>query len=200
MPDRCAHVIKLGGSLLDLADLPARLDAWWDMHAGERALLLVGGGAAADLVRQYDARFAMTEEQGHWVALEAMRLNAHVLAAVLDRVTLVTDEAACARAWSRGRRAIVEPVTWLRNEAARGIDIPHRWTFTSDSIAAHLAARLGAARLTLLKSVTPARHCTRTQASEAGIVDADFAAASADVARIALVNLRDATAPPCVLA
>ena len=96
MHARCTQVIKLGGSLLDLADLPARLDTWWARNAEAHALLLVGGGAAADLVRLYDARFAMTEEAGHWLALEAMRLNAHLLAAVLKDAVLVNDETACA--------------------------------------------------------------------------------------------------------
>lgn len=74
----------------------------------------------------------------------------------------------------------------------RGVTIPHRWSFTSDSIAAHIATRLDAAKLTLLKSTLPASPCDLAEAGRLGIVDADFAAAAAGVPRVELVNLRSA--------
>ncbi len=43
----------------------------------------------------------------------------------------------------------------LEREDAIGVRVPHRWTFTSDSVAAHIATRVGAEKLTVLKSTLP---------------------------------------------
>ena len=48
LPDNSPHVIKVGGSLLDLPDLPARLDRWLTARGGAKPMLVVGGGVVAD--------------------------------------------------------------------------------------------------------------------------------------------------------
>jgi hypothetical protein len=87
-------------------------------------------------------------------------------------------------------------------EESEGVAIPHRWTFTSDSIAAHIAARMGAGRLTLLKSTLPQSECGPACAAGLGLVDADFPEASAGLPSVELVNLRSTrhgAAERCVL-
>jgi aspartokinase-like uncharacterized kinase len=190
------HVVKLGGSLLDLPDLAERFDAWRAAELGPRGLLVVGGGAAADLVRGFDKAFGLGERASHWLAIRAMQLNAHCVAAVLKGVAVVADRAACVAAWRGDRLAILDPLEWLSREAAEGVHIPHRWTFTSDSVAAHVATRLGAARLTLLKSTLPNGECGLAGAARPGIVDEDFPDAARNLPRIELVNLR-VTPPTC---
>lgn len=195
------HVVKLGGSLLDLPDLAARWSAYRDDElAGQRCVLIVGGGRAADMVRWFDQHAGFDETTAHWLAVRAMQLNAHIMAAALRDAVLVADPAACEAAWQAGRLAVVDPLVWLQHEAAAGVHIPHRWQFTSDSIAAHVAQRLGAAKLTLLKPALPASEtCTLTEAMEAGLVDDCFPEAARGLPQVALVNLRQPGRPRCRL-
>ena len=65
--------------------------------------------------------------------------------------------------------------------------------------AAHLATRLEAERLTLLKSTLPPDGCTAAEAAQLGIVDEDFPEASDAVRHIEIVNLRADPPVSCVL-
>lgn len=204
------HVIKLGGSLLDLPDLVQRFEAFARAHVHSSALLVVGGGRAADVVRAFDRQYGLDESQGHWLAIGAMQFNAQLVAAVLPDARMVAGPAECQAVWNRdpqprrgrGRGtclAVMDPVAWLRRREAQGVTIPHQWTFTSDSIAAHVATQLGAARLTLLKSSLPAGACSVAAAAASGLVDAHFERASASLAHIDVVNLRWPDMPCCTL-
>lgn len=202
-----AQVMKLGGSLLDLADLAARLEVVRRARGAALAALVVGGGDAADLVRAFDRSYGLGEVKGHWLAVRAMQFNAHLVAAALPDAALAADIGACHAAWAAGRLAVIDPLPWLEREEAAGIAVPHRWSFTSDSIAAHIAVRLQAGRLTLLKSTTsvanvddvlcyPFANDPRNEVWEAvaeGLIDADFEAAAAGIASIEVINLRDAS-------
>ena len=95
--------------------------------------------------------------------------------------------------------AVVEPWDWLSHEAADGVHVPHRCTFTSDSIAAHVATVLGAEKFTLLKSMMPQSECGLECAAGLGIVDEDFPEAAKTVPAIELVNLRSTPVGRCVL-
>jgi len=199
------HILKLGGSLLDLPDLIARIEVVRRIEVTGSAAMIIGGGDAADVVRSFDQRYRIGETASHWLAVRAMQFNAHVVAAVLPDAVIAGDIEACRAAWAGGALVVIDPFEWLQVEERAGIVIPHRWTFTSDSIAAHLATRLGAQRLTLLKSTTNKedtrdvlnyRFATdvRNEVFEAvseGVVDADFEAASRAVPRIDVINLRD---------
>jgi len=197
--DAAIHVVKLGGSLLDLPELVARFTAWREAELGPRGVLVVGGGNAADVVRGFDKAFRLDEEAAHWLAVRAMQLNAHCLAAVLPRCRLVTNPIGCEIAWRAGDLAVIDPLTWLEREHAEGVPIPHRWTFTSDSIAAHVATRLNARQLTLLKSTLPKGDCGPECAAGLGVVDEDFPAVCGGVPHVQLVNLRELPWRRCVL-
>lgn len=194
------HVIKFGGSLLDLPDFPARFAAWRkSLSAHHKLLMVVGGGETADVVRRFDKHYHLTPEQGHWLAIRAMQFNAHCVRHILQNAELAIDVQACQPIWQRGAMAIVDPIPWLIADEARGICVAHRWSFTSDSIAAHLATQLGASRLTLLKSTLPPDSATASQAAEAGIVDPDFPLVSQSLPEVWLTNLRVDPAAQCLL-
>jgi 5-(aminomethyl)-3-furanmethanol phosphate kinase len=230
------HVIKLGGSLLDLPDLVARFESWLRAEAGVELLacleadaakraairgakpdsvtgagpilklapgvtpgnapgieaaLVVGGGAAADAVRAFDQRFHLGPVASHWLAIRAMQFNTLLVAAVLPECRLASSLRECEAAWHAGKLAIIDPLAWLERDERARLGVPHRWSFTSDSVAGYIAGRLGARRLTLLKSSLPKRDMSRPPQPLAGtIVDEDFFDASADVPRVDLVNLR----------
>ena len=76
-------VFKLGGSLLGLANLPQILRAAFALRAESTPLLVVGGGRAANLVREWDELHALGDESSHTLALAAMRFNAEFLRRIL---------------------------------------------------------------------------------------------------------------------
>ena len=181
-------VVKVGGSLLDMPCLVQRLVRWLPRPA----TIVTGGGGAADTVRHVDQQITLDEQEAHWLCIHAMALHARVLATALRSAgvatRLVADRQTCRDACARGKVAVIEPVAWLEHERQHGADVPHRWQFTSDSIAAHAAKRLGAPRLVLLKSTLPG-------AGE--VVPASEAARG--IGCVELVNLRDAALPRCRL-
>ena len=193
------QIIKLGGSLLNLPDLSARLDACRQTYMNDRSVLIVGGGPTADIVRQFDQHHHLGQERSHWLAIQAMKFNTHLIASILPRCRIATDTEACNGAWKNSDLPIVDPLVWLEDEHRNGITIPHRWNFTSDSIAAHFAVRMGARRLTLLKSTLPDKHCDVAKAAATGIVDSDFETASTTIPHIELINARAQPMTTCVL-
>ena len=197
--ENTVRVVKLGGSLLELPDLIDRFDRLLDAWGDERLVLVVGGGTVADWVRQFDAANDIGPTQAHWLAVRAMQLNSHLIASKLPRCRMVVDHEACQTAWREHSIPLVEPLGWLEAEHTRGIAIPHRWSFTSDSVAAHIAQRLGAVRLTLLKSTVPNTCSDPLQAATDGIVDKDFPTASEGIAAIDLINLRSDPPHQCRL-
>lgn len=194
------HVIKMGGSLFDMRDLPQRFETFLQSCADHHLVLIAGGGRAADLVREFDKTFSLGEETGHWLAVRAMQLNTYLLAALLPRCRTVLDFDGCLAAWQVADVALIDPLRWLEDEEhTRGVTISHRWTCTSDSIAAHLAHQIGAPRLTLLKSVLPKTGGDIPCAARLGMVDEQFDHASKAIPHIEIVNLRADPPQQCVL-
>lgn len=193
------QIVKLGGSLLDLPNLATRLETCRQTHMTNRAVLIVGGGPVADTVRQFDQHHHLGPERSHWLAIHAMRFNTYLVASIMPRCRITGDAEACAAAWDNGDLPIVDPLAWLEDEHRNGVTIPHRWSFTSDSIAAHIATRLGAQRLTLLKSTVPDGHSDVAAMVIQNMIDSDFEAASATIPHIELVNAQAEPMAKCVL-
>ncbi|MCS7044931.1 MAG: hypothetical protein NZO58_01110 [Gemmataceae bacterium] len=145
-------IVKVGGSLFDLADLRRRLLDWLDSLTVSRVLLIPGGGTAADVVRAWDRRFQLGEETSHWLALRMLQVNAHLLAhllpgaVVLSRLEQLPPE-------PRPFLAVLDALAFAQGDEADPNHVPHRWEATSDSIALRVAQVLGAGVLYLLKSV-----------------------------------------------
>ena len=141
-------VVKVGGSLARTASLRsvcARLAS-----AGrDRGLLVVpGGGASADVVRDLDERFGLQPDAAHWMAILAMDQYGLLLADLTPgaEVARTLDEAR--ERLDHGSGAVV----LLPSEPLRQADpLPHSWSVTSDSIAAWLTRKLHGRLLVLLK-------------------------------------------------
>ena len=196
---RLDALFKLGGSLLDLPDLPQRLDGLRERYAGARSALLVGGGSAADAVRAYDERFGLGPERGHELAVRAMSFQARLVAAALGRAAVVEGPDALAETLRAGAWPVLEPIAWLEAEAALREGVPRAWAFTSDSIAARLAWRLRAGRLVLLKSRGLRGRASAAAAAADGLVDEFFPEEAARLARVEVLDLRSAEARPVAL-
>jgi 5-(aminomethyl)-3-furanmethanol phosphate kinase len=151
---RIEAVVKLGGSLLELPDLAERVRELVELVPG--ALWVVGGGAAADVVRDWDVRFSLGDERAHRLALGAMEFNARLLEELIPRFTRTNDHAEAARVVTNGGTPVVNALEWTsRRERHGAVPLPRSWDITSDSVAAWIARDLGANGLWIVKSTDP---------------------------------------------
>ena len=128
-------VVKVGGSLFDHPRLGAGLRQHLESLAPSEVLLVPGGGAAAEAVRELDRVHRLGQEASHWLAIAAMDVMGGVL-----------------RSLVRAGR-VLECSEFARSDESRPGALPHSWNVTSDSLAARAAVVLGAKRLVLLKSI-----------------------------------------------
>lgn len=163
-------VVKLGGSLLGTPEL----QYWLDMLASQsdgRVLIVPGGGVFADAVREAQHLAGFDDAAAHHAALLAMDQYGFVLKALQPKLVTAASELEIAeRSWQH--RAIV----WLPSAMVLAEDvIPRSWEVTSDSLAAWVAAKVGAERLVLVKHADQhsATNPAATLAAK-GILDAAF--------------------------
>jgi hypothetical protein len=141
-------VIKVGGGLLGHVDHFQRvIAAVSDASLTRRVVVIPGGGPFADAVRRVDERLALGAEEAHWMAVLGMDQYAHLLAARIEAGVVVSTRAEVAAAHRSRRVPVLAPSTWLK----AADPLPHSWDVTSDSIAAWVAAELGAVHLLLVK-------------------------------------------------
>jgi aspartokinase-like uncharacterized kinase len=189
------HVVKVGGSLFDCPELPRRLQAWLNEFTDQRLALIAGGGELAEIVRGADARWKLGEEASHWLAIDAMRLAAKLLLGSLPQLRWIDswqELQRCGESPPSAPPILFEVGQFLRDVEHRLMPpfLPRSWQVTSDSIAARVAAALGATHLTLLKSAPPPA-ASILLLEELGYVDPHFAIASAAIPHISFVNLRN---------
>ncbi|HEV3143658.1 MAG TPA: hypothetical protein VGZ47_07235 [Gemmataceae bacterium] len=183
-------VVKVGGSLYDWPELSSRLAIFLATLRGANVLLVSGGGAAANVIRQFDQCHQIGEEDAHWLALHALALNARFLQKLLPGTQVVEGLNAARSCWRRGTTPILDMYRFARSDEGRPDHLPHTWQSTSDSLAARTAVIAQAARLILLKSKDPPAG-DWIQAAKAGYVDEYFAdAISAGSFPAEAINLR----------
>ena len=111
-------------------------------------VVVPGGGPFADAVREFERRYGLSADAGHWMALLAMDQYAHVLGGADPRTpSWWRTPGGIGAALGRGRLAILAPYRWLRSADV----LPHGWEASSDSVAAFVAGALDASRLVLVK-------------------------------------------------
>lgn len=158
-------MVKVGGSLLTLPDLPDRLSAMIDSISADRVMILVGGGRAADVVRSWDDIHHLETETSHWLAIDSMGLTARLLAKLLPDSRLASDHAAAHYTSLSDRTVILDPRPVIEEAAFETKSpLPSGWDCTSDSIAGWLASQWNVASLVLAKSIDkPATDALSTQ-------------------------------------
>jgi aspartokinase-like uncharacterized kinase len=197
-------LIKVGGSLLDWPELPARLTRFVrERRRAEpdvRPVLICGGGAFVDAVRRLDRVHHLGDAIAHRMAIQAMQLAAGILlftlpdAVIVDRLELLDEEP------SPDEMPVILTSTILFElEDLKGNPLPPSWDVTSDTIAAWIAGELKARSLVLLKSASLPPRATRDQAARLKLVDPFFPLISTAVPRVEYLNLRDPSARPELL-
>jgi dihydroneopterin aldolase len=159
-------VVKLGGSTAHAAEL----DIWIAALAGSGLPLVVvpGGGPFADKVREAQKVIGFSDRAAHVMAILAMDQFGQI---ILDR----NSGYAPARSLAGIEEILAggkKPV-WLPSALATAApDIEASWDISSDSLAAWLAAKLGAEALLLIKQSSDFRHGDTIESLIArGIVD-----------------------------
>ena len=141
-----------------------------DVARSRRLLVVPGGGPFADVVRDADRRFGLSQSAAHWMAVLAMDQLAYLLSERLAGGRLAAGPDEIAAAVADGALPVLAPSRWLR----AADPLPHTWDVTSDSIAAWVAGALGAGRLVLVK---PPGTRTANALGAPDVVDAYFACA-----------------------
>jgi len=139
-------VVKVGGSLSRGECLREVCQHLAEAGRGRRLLVVPGGGASADVVRELHERLGLQPSTAHWMAILAMDQYGLLLADL-------TPGAVTVRTLDEAHERLGEGVVvLLPSELLRRADpLPHSWSVTSDSIAAWLTGWVGARLLVLLK-------------------------------------------------
>lgn len=194
-------VWKLGGSLFDLPDLADRIHKLYTQQSPALPVVIVpGGGMFADAVRKTDQVHSLDPLVSHHLALDAMRLSASVVAALLRKsvVREVDTQKATIEAWKSGRDDpslhvwdVIDSWNTLQPSIEQHCGpVPSDWRLTSDSIAAALAAYWGADKLVLVKSIDRPAEASWESLARDGAVDEVFPQIALHVRRVEWVNLR----------
>jgi aspartokinase-like uncharacterized kinase len=186
--DLAVRVVKLGGSLLDWSELIARLRAWLADQSPAVHVLIVGGGALVDKLRELDAVNAFAAETSHHLAIRAMSVTAGAVAEQLPEATLV-DAIEQLDLHDSKTLQILDAEQFLSQQHGTSEALPASWDVTSDSIAARVATALGAEELVLLKSCLPDGPADLESLAHSGYADAYFPRAAQSLV-VRCVNLR----------
>ena len=195
MGNRSWTVVKVGGSLFDLPDLRQRLTTFLTQLDAAKVLLVPGGGATADVIRDLDRVHQLGEEASHWLAIQALSVNARFLLGLLPQAQLISQVTGDVQslAYASGSEIrVLDAMPFFLADEARSVPLPHRWDVTSDSLAVRAAIAAKAHTLILLKSCDWSSD-DWDEASRVGVVDGYFAQAvrqTPEVPRVKIVNLR----------
>lgn len=140
-------VVKLGGSLQCSDHLPVWL-AEIATHGGGKVIIVPGGGAFADQVRQAQQYWHFDEQAAHHMALLAMEQYGLMMRGIENRLRTATTTDEIATVLATGKVAI-----WLPSQLAYDGEILPGWDITSDSLSAWMARKMQARHLLLVKSV-----------------------------------------------
>ncbi|MFA9461182.1 amino acid kinase [Thiohalorhabdus methylotrophus] len=162
-------VIKVGGSLYDKPSLGAWLDQLACYGSGQ-VVIVPGGGPFADQVRSAQRDWGFPDSMAHRMAMQAMDQFGHMMIGLRPDLVAANSLGEIREVLSRGQVPV-----WMAGRDAAGTQVPASWDITSDSLAAHLAGRLEAGRLLLVKSASSGDgpKSARTLCRE-GLVDPAF--------------------------
>ncbi|MDJ0514368.1 MAG: hypothetical protein QNJ62_13085 [Methyloceanibacter sp.] len=169
LSDATVTVVKLGGSIVRSGSLPGWLDAIAHVHPP--VVVVPGGGALADEVRQCQRQLGFGDAIAHRMALLAMDQLAWAIAGLRPGFEVGTTLQDLRAIHRRERVAVWAPSAFLAGRA----DVEATWRLTSDSLALWLAGKLGAQACCVVKSAPIAHGALSADVlCREGIVDEAF--------------------------
>ena len=143
-------VVKVGGSLAQNPAILRGLCSRLSEYARDYKIVVVpGGGRFADVVREYDEGFSLSQTTSHKMAILGMDQYAIMLADITPGSRLVSTIKEIGEFYKTGAAQIFLPSRLMFEENP----LENSWDVTSDSIAAYVANQLGAIKLILVTSV-----------------------------------------------
>jgi aspartokinase-like uncharacterized kinase len=161
-------VAKISGRLIESPELASQITRLFK-HIDGPLVFLAGGGAAADLIREWQQSMNLSEFDAHWLAIRAMSLQAELFARRMHLPTFCRFEDC-----RKHQRCVLDLWDELKADPS---GMPVGWHVTSDSLAAWAALRLNADRLVMVKRVG-GPSTDAESATAAGWVDPYFATAA----------------------
>ncbi|XHH09577.1 MAG: hypothetical protein ACFCUE_02815 [Candidatus Bathyarchaeia archaeon] len=142
-------VVKVGGSLSQNPDaLLALCERLSQLSTKHRIVVVPGGAAFADCVRDLDKRFSLSAKTTHKMAILAMDQYGLMLSELMPDC-LVTDSLIETKVAANGGLVVFLPSRFMFLDDG----LPNSWSVTSDSIAAYLSGKIWAEQLMLVKDV-----------------------------------------------
>ncbi|GIW96085.1 MAG: hypothetical protein KatS3mg110_4126 [Pirellulaceae bacterium] len=191
---RAVCVTKVGGSLWDFPALMPALRDYLASCPDRVHVLIFGGGAWVDAVRQLDKRFALDPTESHWLAVRLLDVSARFGKLLLPELEFCHDfhRLLAHLAQPAAGNVVFSPEQFLQQVEPHLPEprLPADWSVTSDSIAARLAMTLHA-ELVLLKSADPLPPHTARHLAAEGYVDAFFPSLARHLKSVAIMNLRN---------
>jgi len=189
------RVVKIGGSLFDYPDLATAWNQWVSRESKMMTVMIAGGGPYADLVRQWDKQFQLSEETAHWMCVTSMSITATLLHQQLPGTLLIDDWQELIKWRSSDKPAgssvfLAESFLKTIETSLPGDSLPQTWAVSSDSIAARLAEVLSAEELVLCKSASISPGSGWQQLADEGFVDQYFPEIAARLPVVRWLNLR----------
>lgn len=186
------RVIKVGGSLLMEPRLVARVGNWIGQQEPATNLVIFGGGKIIEAVRELDAIHSLDPSATHWHCVDLLNATFQLACDWFESWGVVATSGALSRICSQ---PIAEVPFLVRVDAfyhpGDAGRLPQDWRTTTDSIAAHLANKVSAQELVLLKSCEIVSSLSIGQLATAGIVDQAFPEIAARVNSIRVEQLTD---------
>lgn len=168
-------VVKLGGSVVRGGTLKGWLDVIAD--AKRPVVLVPGGGALADEVRDCQRQLGFGDVTAHRMALLAMDQLAWAIAGMRPGYEVGIAVEDLRGILQRGLVAVWAPSSLVADHS----DIEATWRLTSDSLALWLANKLGAETCCVVKSAAlPHGQQSANALMQDGIVDEAFPAMLAE--------------------
>jgi 5-(aminomethyl)-3-furanmethanol phosphate kinase len=168
-------VWKIGGSVLARPELRQRVLDWQRLWTGSEMVWVVGGGVAADTVREWDRIHLLGDAAAHDLALSAMDFNSGLLCHLLPEASLVRNGLELEMTLASHRPAVLcagSFFPWAEHESQK--QLPRSWQLTSDSLAAWAARYVQAERLVLVKSIAIDADSSLLHLVQKGLVDPLF--------------------------
>lgn len=197
------RIIKLGGSLLEIADWTERLCSWIDQQPPASNCLIVGGGPPVDALRELPNLADYDDQFLHWLCIDLMEITHRLVQHQLINWHAVQTSPELQTHLANQRSHILVSVkAFYTRESETQLDVrlPMNWDTTSDSLSALLARLTQAEELVLLKSCGPIEQYVSKQPDlrakelkslvEDGAIDRAMPNICQSVPSIRLVNLR----------
>ncbi len=162
-----ATVVKVGGSLAlypeKLRALCAKLS---EISTKHKLIVVPGGGEFADLVRDLDKQFNLSNEASHRMAILGMDQYGFLLSDLMPCSCVVNQLENVQKVLDSGKLPVFLPSNLLLSEDP----LQNSWDVTSDSITVYIAGQLHISKVLLVTDVDGVYTCDPKKHSDAKLI------------------------------